>query len=485
MDSENIQSKRKDNIKIWLKVVIMLLLMFGIGYLPPFGEITPMGMKVLGAFVGTLFGWLTLDFILSSLVGLVTLGMSGYEGGIAGTMAAGFSDSTVIIMVFSFILVAGLNKVDLTGALASWTLSRKLIQGKPYVILGVVFLASYIVGAVNAFASMLLFWNVLFKVANKVGWQKKSSIMAYLLTGVVFFAGNGQYIFPWKGGSIMFASPMTGLGITVPQAEWYITVVISQMAFLAVYILMAVVLRLDFSAFKNKELFVEMHGYKWSTKQKWGLGLFAFVIVFLTVPEFLPANDFINAWKSFGIIGATVIVLLAGYVITVDGDRLFPSLSELCKDGMMWDVWIMIVATMPLSAAMRSADTGIITTIVGAAMGLIGDIHWILFTIVCAIVLGLMTQITHNIVIALVMFPPFLQICMNMNGEPVLWWFVNFWAIMAAYTTPAASGYAAVLHGNSEWLTSKQAYGFGFSTLVVSWLGCFLILIPVWLLLFS
>lgn len=484
MGSEMTQDMKRKNMKIWIKVAIMLGLMFGIGYLPPFGNITPMGMKVLGAFIGTLFGWLTLDFIISSLVGLVVLGLFGYAGGVAGTMSAGFSDNTVVVMVFSFILVAGLNKVDLTGALAGWFLSRKFVEGRPYVLLAVLFVAAYVVGAINAFAAILLLWNVMYKIADKVGYQRRSTIMAYILTGIVFFAGNGQYIFPWKVGSIMFASPMTQMGIIVPQGQWYLTVIISQLAFLLFFVLMAFVLRLDLSAFRDKELFAEMRGQEWTTKQKWGLTFFAFMTVFLTLPEFLPTTDFVTKWKSWGLIGATVIVILAGYVITVDGERLFPNIADLCKEGMQWDVWLMIVATMPLSAALRSEDTGIISTAIGFVMNMIGDMNWILFTIVCAITLGLLTQVTHNIIIALVMFPPFLQICINMGGEPILWWFVNFWAIMAAYTTPAASGYAAILHGNSEWFSPRQTYGFGFSTLVVSWLGSFLILIPIYLLLF-
>ena len=60
MGSESVQDTKKKNMILWIKVAIMLCfmlcLMFGIGYLPPFGNVTPMGMKVLGAFVGTLFG---------------------------------------------------------------------------------------------------------------------------------------------------------------------------------------------------------------------------------------------------------------------------------------------------------------------------------------------------------------------------------------------------------------------------------------------
>ena len=46
-------SKSVRNIINW---VIMLGLMFGFGFIPPFGgDITPLGMRVLGIFLGLLF----------------------------------------------------------------------------------------------------------------------------------------------------------------------------------------------------------------------------------------------------------------------------------------------------------------------------------------------------------------------------------------------------------------------------------------------
>jgi len=227
-----------------------------------------------------------------------------------------------------------------------------------------------------------------------------------------------------------------------------------------------------------------MRGQTWTKKQKWGFVLFSFIVLFLTLPEFLPPTAITSVWKSYGLIGATIIVIAAGYMISVDGERLFPNVAELCKEGMMWDVWLITVATTQLSAAMRSADTGIIDTIVNISMNIVGDMHWLLFTIVCAIVLGLLAQVIRDIIMCMVLFPPFLQICVELGGDPLLWFFVNFFAIAAAYTTPAASGWSAVMHGNRDWIASRYAYGFGFSTLVVSWLGCFLVLIPLWLLLF-
>mgnify|MGYP000962818424 CR=1 FL=1 len=43
--------------------IIMVALTFGIGFIPPIGgDITVMGMKILGVFIGVLYGWTFLGF---------------------------------------------------------------------------------------------------------------------------------------------------------------------------------------------------------------------------------------------------------------------------------------------------------------------------------------------------------------------------------------------------------------------------------------
>ena len=45
----------------WMHSFISLALMFGFGFLPPIEPITAMGMKVLGAFLGLLYGWMFIE----------------------------------------------------------------------------------------------------------------------------------------------------------------------------------------------------------------------------------------------------------------------------------------------------------------------------------------------------------------------------------------------------------------------------------------
>ena len=55
------------NKAYYVNLIIYILITFGIGFLQPFGEITELGMKCLGVFIGSIYGWLTLGLIFPSL----------------------------------------------------------------------------------------------------------------------------------------------------------------------------------------------------------------------------------------------------------------------------------------------------------------------------------------------------------------------------------------------------------------------------------
>ena len=44
-------------LRYYAKILLIAVLMFGIGFLPPIGDITPYGMKILGIFIGCIVGW--------------------------------------------------------------------------------------------------------------------------------------------------------------------------------------------------------------------------------------------------------------------------------------------------------------------------------------------------------------------------------------------------------------------------------------------
>lgn len=72
------QTKKKDFYSIHLVIGIGIMLLFR--YLPfQLPCITPIGMEILGIFIGTLYLWTTSDPIISSILSIFLVGLSGYS----------------------------------------------------------------------------------------------------------------------------------------------------------------------------------------------------------------------------------------------------------------------------------------------------------------------------------------------------------------------------------------------------------------------
>lgn len=125
--------KMNANVKFYIELAVYLLITFGIGFLPPFGAITPFGMKILGVFIGTIFGWIVFEMVWPSLFALCALGWIGYTS-IGEGFASGLSYYMIPMMFACYIVVGAV--VDSKAALfiAQWIISRKITIGKPEVI---------------------------------------------------------------------------------------------------------------------------------------------------------------------------------------------------------------------------------------------------------------------------------------------------------------------------------------------------------------
>ena len=62
MSTEKIVKKSYSPMQ-WFHIVVTFLLMFGFGHLPTFATLTPVGMKVLGVFLGVIYGYSTCEVI--------------------------------------------------------------------------------------------------------------------------------------------------------------------------------------------------------------------------------------------------------------------------------------------------------------------------------------------------------------------------------------------------------------------------------------
>ena len=149
------QSKSK-NTAYYINCLIFVAITFGVGFLPAFGQITPMGMKVLGVFLGLIYGWIFLGFVWPSLFGMLALGFTGYSN-VLGVFSAAFGNNVVLQCFFVFVFVALLDVSGLTNFIAKWCVSRKICAGRPWVLTALFFVASFLVaGCINLYGGIII-----------------------------------------------------------------------------------------------------------------------------------------------------------------------------------------------------------------------------------------------------------------------------------------------------------------------------------------
>lgn len=103
----------------WLHTLIYFLLTFGIGKIS-YSALPPMGMSVIGIFLGLLYGWTFIGFIWPSMFSIFMLGVCGFFPSPQDAFAHAFSQQLVVFMLLVLVFTAyceqsGLNKKCLVG----------------------------------------------------------------------------------------------------------------------------------------------------------------------------------------------------------------------------------------------------------------------------------------------------------------------------------------------------------------------------------
>lgn len=122
----------------YLHLVIGLGFMFLFPMLDPIEPITEVGMKVLGAFVGMVYLWSTVNSVWPSLLGLMLVAFSGYAGGDAGyndlktVFMNAFGAETALLVMLGMFLFGLLDHVGCTQYICRFFMERKSLEGRPY-----------------------------------------------------------------------------------------------------------------------------------------------------------------------------------------------------------------------------------------------------------------------------------------------------------------------------------------------------------------
>lgn len=443
----------------WVHLAITFLLMCSGWLLPTGGALTEYGVRVVMIFVGAIWGWIFAGLIVPSFLAMLFLVLAGM-GTAKEVVGSGFGSEIILLIIFFSIFTQWLEDIGLTKSMAKWLLSRKVLKGKPYLFIFMLFLVTLICGSfVGIYATIFLMWGICYSMLADMGFAKKSKEASFILIGVAYVSIMGMTIKPWSPWSLVGVkglSSVTGEGVDFLPYSCFM-IVISLGSMLLFMLFAKLFCRLDLSALKDKDytgLAKEIHVTK---QQKLGAVLLIFVLLALYIPSVLPdglLNTMLSAQSATGVVMLILVVLS---VVHFDGKPALDFL-EMAKKAIPWNMVILLTAVGPLGDALMSSDTGFTKTIMGILKPVLagqGPVVMYVFTIILACVL---TQFMNNTILLVVMTPIFCTIAGMVGANPTLVAAFLIFGLTAALCTPGASSRAGLVFGNTEWINVKQAY---------------------------
>lgn len=446
----------------YIHIAIMLVITFGIGFLPPFGQITALGMKVLGCFLGVVYGWIFIDLLWVSFFGFAVLTMTGYATA-NEILASGFGNATFLMVLLGAAFAECLNQIGVTEGIAYWLLSKKVFVGKPWLLIVALCVCAFLMSMGNGgVAAVFLLWTITMKIGEISGYKPGSKVLNMLIAFIVYIAMTAPNMVPFYGGVILYGGFFTkGSGLAIPAGPMLLAGTI--------YVMVATVLMLLVSKFIFKvdadrytttpDLCEEYAKYKMNRYQKTGLVLIVIYFLVLMLPQIivtLPGAAFCN---SLGVIGWSVLYMTIFVMWKDEEGHSVINLGD-CFAKLPWAMLMLLAVTYPLADAMESADTGITATIAATLTPILMNMDVTILMIASMIILAIVTQFMHNIVMGAIFLPMIPPIVMQMGGNPYTCFFLMYLALMCAYVTPAGSMMAGLVFGH-ETMVRKDAYIFG------------------------
>lgn len=460
-------AKKNINTKYYINSAVCVALMLFFRFIPPVGQITQYGMEILGIFLGSIYGWCTVGFVWPSLLSMILLGLSQY-GTITQVFAEGFSNDTVLMLFMALSFFGYISSSGLMKVIADRFISLKINIGHPWrLTFFFLFIASFIGGLTNNIATALLLWFMIYDISKETGMKKGDKYVSYIICGIMFFATFSIVMFPFLPFSLVGINLMSQNVdfSTSSNLAWMITGPIVMLILIVLYMILGkFVFRVDVSKLRDytkQDHFATLRGKKMNKKERTALIYLLLFVVIIVLPTFLPKQIALyRILSNISVIGGCAICLI-GICFTKDDEGKFITPFSQVVRNISWDVIWLMIATVPICAAIEAEETGIMGTLMTAIMPVLQSVSGFGYMALVVIVLGITTQFAHNFILLIVFGPVLAEIGLSFDIPPMVFCSVFMFMIMTAVATPGASANSAMVFGNSEWVSSKHALQLG------------------------
>ncbi|WP_294485663.1 SLC13 family permease [uncultured Mailhella sp.] len=464
---------KKLNVMYFVHTIICLVIMFGVGQLAPVEPLTPLGMNLIGIFLGVLYGWIFIDIIWPSIAGLLALMLvGGMKPGML--LNKSFGDPIVVMMFFIFVFCATINYYGLSKFISLWFITRKAVAGKPW-LFTYTFLASIMLlgGLTSASPAAVIGWSILYGVCEVCGYKKGDGYPTMMVFGIVYAAQVGMAIIPFKQAALTVMSAYeTMSGTHIDYAKYmFIAIVACALCSLLFLLIGKYIFRPDVSKLADLDAskLDKDQSLSLSGVQKAVLGFLFALVALLLIPAFLPKDlAVVKFLKSIGNTGICMFLVGLMCFIKVNGKPLL-RFKAMVDDGVAWGIIFILAMVQPLSGAMANPASGITPFLMAVLEPLFGSGSPLFFSLCMGLLATILTQFINNGAVGVALMPIIFSYCTNLGVGPELPVIMVVMGVHLAFLTPAASSSAALLHGN-EWASTKSIWKSSPIVILLSWI---------------
>lgn len=465
--------------KTYIHSAIGLGIMAVFWLVPATPPLTPVGMKLLGVFIGMVYLWSTVGCLWPSILGLFLIGLTGFAGpgfvGMKTVVLNAFGNDTVALMLFIMVLFGAVDEVGCTQYIAHWFLTRKIITGRPYAFLVVFYIGCWVMSTlVSPITSLLLLWPVALKIMKTLDVERTDKIWPVFFVGMFFVSAVGMPFFPFMSAQLVVLSAfdaMTKGAYPVAYVPYMSLNFIMSMLLLTTYILIIkFILKPDVTKLKAidaEQIAKDQALPPMSIPQKIMMIVLPLFIFMLLAPSFLPkSNVIIQCISSMGTIGVSMLFIALLCLIRFNGQPVI-NFKEVAYKQLSWDVYFLVAAAVYAANAISADVTGVKVFIVQLLNPILGNAPEMVFVAILFTAAVVLTNFANNAAMAVILMPIILAFCGKLGLHPIPIAMGVTQLVFIAMLTPAACPHASMMFGRKDIYAVGEIIKYGFPMVVI------------------
>ena len=446
-----------------IQTVISLLIMFVAGYfIPTWGPVTRMGVQYLCIMIGWIYmSIVTGGLLLSSVIALTACVIPGYYTA-ASIVSTTLGNSITLLMIFIFIMVYIFQKTQTGEFLVRWLLSRKVVNGRPYLFTAFFFIAIIVIGAViGSFGIILLAIAILDALAEVTGMDKKNDWFRFLLLATVALSGTTEVFFPFKPYAALYMSIFDAQLNTIGAA------IMAVLSFVILMLLARFAFKFDLRRMKELDVSVLQTPEFKKMSKKQVIVLISVILTFfypfilMLLPKESGVYLFLNNIGQNLFMGFVICLLC---LIHVDGEPI-AEIGDVFKNGTNWQIIFAVGSVIAIGGAMAADVCGVATWLLSIFQGVFGGMSIVTVVIIVCLLSCIITQFFSNSATAILFLTALAPLAVALYQEGVnvsVFPALIGTGTLTACLLPSGSGQSAIMlstdifaDDGQQWALSK------------------------------